>query len=227
MNVPTDAARLVASCLIAVAAFFAGVRVDGDEVSPAAAEKSDHWSFQPLAVATPPHVTNSAWVRTPVDAYVAAEHEARNLTSSVEAPRRVLIRRLSLDLTGLPPTPEEIAAFESDPSADAYERLVERLLASPHYGERWGRHWLDLARWADTEGYEMNHPRPTAWRYRDYVIEAFNEDRPYDQFLREQIAGDELTPYRDTNLVATGFLAAARYSANEGSMRSASATTTG
>jgi hypothetical protein len=215
MSVPSDAARLAACCAIAVAALFAGVRVAGDEVAPAPAEQSDHWSFQPLAAATPQRVANGGWARTPVDVYIAAEHVARKLTPAVEAPRRVLIRRLSLDLTGLPPTPEEIAAFENNSSADAYEQLVERLLASSHYGERWGRHWLDLARWADTEGYEMNHPRPTAWRYRDYVIEAFNEDRPYDQFLRQQIAGDELTPYHDKNLVATGFLAAARYSANE------------
>src|SRR5688572_6499257 len=151
MSVPTDAARLAASCVIAVAVSFAGVRVTGDEVSPSPAEKSDHWSFQPLAVGTPPRVTKGAWVRTPVDAYIAAEHEARNLMPSVEAPRRVLIRRLALDLTGLPPTPEEIAAFENNSSVDAYEEAVERLLASLHYGERWGRHWLDLARWADTE----------------------------------------------------------------------------
>jgi hypothetical protein len=186
-----------------------------DDYQPSPPKKSDHWAFRPIAVAEPPVVKNANWVRTPVDSFVAAQHEARGLTPAAEAPRRVLIRRLSLDLVGLPPTPEEIAAFESDDSPAAYERLVERLLSSPHYGERWGRHWLDLARWADTEGYEMNHPRPTAWRYRDYVIRAFNDDKPYDRFLREQIAGDELVPYHDDNLVATGFLAAARYSANE------------
>jgi hypothetical protein len=128
---------------------------------------------------------------------------------------RVLIRRLALDLTGLPPTPEEVSAFEADRSPDAYDRLVDRLLASPAYGERWGRHWLDVARWAESEGYESNHPRAYAWRYRDYVVDSFNRDRPFADFVRQQIAGDEMTPATDENLIATGFLAAARHSSNE------------
>src|SRR5205807_3790484 len=126
-----------------------------------------------------------------------------------------LLRRLTLDLTGLPPTPEEIDAFEKDTSPGAYERVVDRLLASPRYGERWARHWLDVARWAESEGYESNHARPYAWRYRDYVVRSFNADKPFDRFVREQLAGDELTPYSDDHLIATGFLAGGRISTNE------------
>src|SRR5262249_14961280 len=153
-----------------------------------------------------PRVQNAAWVRNPVDAFVAARHEERGLVPSPEAPRRVLARRLALDLTGLPPAPEEVEGFLRDRSPGAYGRLVERLLASPAYGERWGRHWLDVARWAESEGYESNHLRPYAWRYRDYVVRSFNGDKPFALFVRQQVAGDEMAPYRDENLVATGFL---------------------
>ena len=173
------------------------------------------WAFRPLRRPALPKVKRRDWIRTPVDAYIASVHEARGLTPAPEASRSVLLRRLSLDLTGLPPTLEEVEAFRSDTAPDAYERVVERLLASPHYGERWGRHWLDVARWADSEGYENNNLRPFAWRYRDYVVRSFNSDKPFDRFLKEQIAGDELLPYCDDNLIATGFLAAARYSSNE------------
>ncbi|HEX8200823.1 MAG TPA: DUF1549 and DUF1553 domain-containing protein, partial [Isosphaeraceae bacterium] len=174
-----------------------------------------HWAFQPVTVPAVPRVHNSGWARNPIDAFIAARHEFAGLTPAPEAPRRTLIRRLAFDLTGLPPSPEEIAAFLADAAPDAFENLVERLLASPRYGERWGRHWLDLARWAESEGYESNHPRPYAWRYRDYVVRSFNRDTPYDRFLREQLAGDELFPYADEHLIATGFLAAARLSSNE------------
>jgi hypothetical protein len=181
-------------------------------LSAVAAEAPSHWAFQPVHRPDVPVVEGAG---NPVDAFVVAEQRKQRLTLAPEAPRRVLIRRLSLDLIGLPPTPDEVATFENDPRPDAYERLVERLLASPHYGERWGRHWLDVARWAESEGYESNHPRPFAWRYRDYVVASFNADRPFDQFLTQQIAGDELSPYSDENLIATGFLAAARLSSNE------------
>jgi hypothetical protein len=174
-----------------------------------------HWAFRPTVSPAIPKVTNVDWVRNPIDAFIAAQHEKRGLTPAPEASRRVLIRRLSLDLTGLPPTPAEIDAFLADKSTNAYEKLVERLLTSPHYGERWARHWLDVARWAESEGYESNHLRPHAWRYRDYVVRSFNSDKPYDLFLREQLAGDEMIPYTDENLIATGFLAAARLSSNE------------
>ena len=162
-----------------------------------------------------PRPRNARWARNPVDAFIGMAQEAKGVTPTAEAERRVLIRRLSLDLTGLPPTPEEIDRFERDASPEAYDRLVERLLASPHYGERWGRYWLDLARWAESEGYASDRLRPYAWRYRDYVVASFNSDKPYDRFLREQIAGDEIEPYTNENLIATGFLAAARLSGNE------------
>jgi hypothetical protein len=179
------------------------------------AADADHWAFRPVGAVSPPPVRDAAWVRNPIDAFIATRHEAHGLVHAPEADRRVLLRRVTLDLTGLPPTPEETAAFLADESPDAYEKVVDRLLASPAYGERWARHWLDLARWAESEGYESNHPRPYAWRYRDYVVRSFNADKPYDRFLTEQIAGDELTPYADENLIATGFLAAARLSSNE------------
>jgi hypothetical protein len=186
-----------------------------DSLLPPPGAATAHWAFQPVARPEPPAVANAGWVRTPVDAFIAREHEARGLKPVPEASRRTLIRRLSLDLTGLPPSPEEAEAFAADSSPRACEELVERLLASPAYGERWGRHWLDVARFAETEGYENNNLRPFAWRYRDYVVKCFNEDRPFDRFLTEQLAGDELLPYSDENLIATGFLAAARLSGNE------------
>lgn len=186
-----------------------------DEALLPAQAKSDHWAFRPIERPAVPRPRNAAFVRNPVDAFIATAQEAKGVAPAPEATRAVLIRRLSLDLTGLPPTPEQVDAFERDPAPDAYERLVERLLASPAYGERWGRYWLDLARWAESEGYESDHLRPYAWRYRDYVVASFNADKPYDRFLREQIAGDEMEPYTNENLIATGFLAAARLSSNE------------
>ncbi len=130
------------------------------------------------------------------------------LTPSPEADRRTLIRRLTYDLHGLPPTPEEVAAFGADPSPDAYERLVDRLLASPRYGERWGRHWLDVVHFGETHGYDKDKVRPNAWPYRDYVINAFNSDKPYTRFVEEQMAGDVLFPDDPQAIVATGFIAA-------------------
>ncbi len=186
-----------------------------DQLLPAATDEPTHWAFRPVMSPAVPAVRNAAWVRNPIDAFIAARHETKGLTPAPEASRRVLIRRLSFDLTGLPPTPAEVEAFVADRAPDAYERLVDRLLASPAYGERWARHWLDVARWAESEGYESNHVRPYAWRYRDYVVRSLNADKPYDRFLREQLAGDELTPYADEHLIATGFLAGARLSSNE------------
>jgi hypothetical protein len=171
-----------------------------------------HWAFKPLAKPAVPVVKNAGWVRNPIDAYIAREHEARGLIPAPEANRRALLRRVTLDLTGLPPTLEEIEAFVRDGD---YDQVVERLLASPAYGERWGRHWLDFARWAETTGYEANQLRPSAWRYRDYVIASLNADKPYDRFLREQIAGDEIEPATDEALVATGFLGAGRLDNNQ------------
>src|SRR6185295_83418 len=151
-------------------------------------------------------VKNSKWVRTPVDAFVLAKIEAAGLAPSKDADRGTFIRRATLDTWGLLPTPEEVRAFEKDRSKDAYEKLVERLLASPRYGERWGRRWLDLARYADSDGYNADGTRANIWRYRDYVIKAFNDDKPFDRFVKEQLAGDELWPTEKEALIATGFL---------------------
>jgi len=152
------------------------------------------WSFQPVRDPAPPAVKPADWVRTPVDAFLLAKLDEQGLRPSSEADKRTLIRRLTFDLTGLPPTPEEIDSFLADRSPDAYKKLAERLLASPHYGERWARHWLDLVRFAETNGHEFDNEKLDAWRYRDWVIRAFNEDLPYDRFVKEQIAGDLMEP---------------------------------
>jgi mono/diheme cytochrome c family protein len=175
----------------------------------AGAGKNKPWSFQPLARVTIPKVEHSAWAVTPIDRLVLAAQEAKGLHPNGEASRRTLIRRLYFDLIGLPPTPEEIDAFERDPSPSAYERLVDKLLADPHYGERWARHWLDAARYADSNGYEEDRPRLNAYTYRDFVIRALNEDLPYDTFVQWQLAGDLLAPHDQQAVAATGFIAAA------------------
>ena len=181
-----------------------------DELLPAPKVKSDHWAFQPVGPRGPraPVPREPRGATNPIDTFLGEAH-------ANEADRRTLIRRLSLDLLGLPPGSDDVEEFVGDASPDAVERLVDRLFASPQYGERWARHWLDVARWAESEGYESNHSRPFAWRYRDYVIDAFNSDKPFDEFVRQQLAGDEFQPYSDENLIATGFLAAARISSNE------------
>jgi len=171
---------------------------------PAAAGEKP-WAFRTPARPTVPAVKDRARLRNPIDGFLLAKLEAAGLTFSAEADRVTLIRRLSFDLTGLPPAPAAIDAFVNDPSADAYEKQVDRLLASPHHGERWATFWLDLARYAETDGFKADDPRPAAYCYRDYVIRALNDDRPYDRFLREQIAGDELYPDDPEALVATGF----------------------
>lgn len=146
------------------------------------------------------------WVRNPVDAFVLAKLRAKDLRPAKPADAATLVRRVYFDLIGLPPSPGEVDAFVSDPAPDAYERLVERLLASPHYGERWGQHWLDVVRFAETEGFEYDQLRANAWRFRDYVIGSFQEDKPFDRFVREQVAGDEIDPPRTDAQVAVGFL---------------------
>jgi hypothetical protein len=163
------------------------------------------WPHQPVDRPRVPVVKDHRWVRNPIDAFLLARLEAEGLRPAPEADAVTLIRRLTYDLTGLPPTPEEVDAFLADRAAGAYERLVDRLLASPHYGEHWARHWLDLVRFGETNGYERDSAKPFAWRYRDYVIDAFNRDKPYDRFVREQLAGDELDPGSTEALVATGF----------------------
>ncbi len=167
----------------------------------------DWWSFQSLEKPEIPQ-TNDPWVRTPIDAFVLQQLEQQGLKHSEEADRRTLIRRLSFDLLGLPPTPEETDAFVSSPDPLAYEKLVDRILKSEHYGERWARHWLDIVKYADTCGYDKDKLRPNAWPYRDYVIRSLNEDKPYAKFVQEQIAGDELFPGEPDGILGLGFIAA-------------------
>lgn len=164
-----------------------------------------HWSFQRLSRPQPPSTRNPTWARNPIDRFVLARLEREGIEPSPEAGRRTLIRRVSFDLTGLPPSPEEVEAFLRDNRPDAYEHLVDRLLVSPHFGERWARHWLDLARYADSDGYEKDYVRPNAWRWRHWVIDAFNRDQPFDQFTIEQIAGDLLPGATLDQKIATGF----------------------
>jgi len=151
------------------------------------------WAFEPITKVQPP-ADHSGWSANPIDQFVRAALEDQHLAPAPQADKHTLLRRATFDLTGLPPTPEEVDAFLSDPSPAAFARALERLLASPHYGERWGRHWLDVVRYADTGGFETDHLYPSAWRYRDYVISSLNSDKPFDRFLQEQVAGDELWP---------------------------------
>ncbi len=175
-------------------------------------EDRDFWSFRPLARPTPPPVKEGSGVRTPVDRFVLAKLEEKGIAPNGPVDRRRLIRRATFDLTGLPPTPEEVDSFVNDSDPAAYDRLLDRLLASPRYGERWARHWLDLVRFAESHGFEHDYDRPTAYHYRDFVIKALNEDMPYDRFVRLQLAGDELEPDNALALMATGFLAAGVHS---------------
>ena len=166
---------------------------------------SSHWAFQSIQRPAAPAVRDRKWPRNPVDSFILARLESEKIAPSPEAGKLTLLRRVSLDLTGLPPTPEEVREFLDDNRPDAYERLVDRLLDSPHYGEKWARYWLDLARYADSDGYEKDRSRPWAWRYRHWVIDALNRDMPFDQFTIEQLAGDLLPNRNLDTLVATGF----------------------
>lgn len=183
-----------------------------DESAPVAEEPEltdldrDHWSFKPLSRPQVPDVEQRAWCRNPIDRFILARIEAAELEPLPPADSYTLLRRVTYDLTGLPPTPDEIREFVSDDHPLAYERVVDRLLASPAYGERWAQHWLDLARFAETDGFEHDKVRPNAWRYRDWVIQALNADLPYDEFVRYQLAGDEIAPGSPSAAVATGFL---------------------
>ena len=170
-----------------------------DEAGPL---KTDHWSFQPVSDSQPPKI-NSRWIANGIDAFILQKLSEHSLTPNPQATRAELIRRISLDMLGLPPTPEDVQAFVADSNPNANEELVEKILANPHYGERWSRYWLDLVRFAETNGYETNRERSNAWPYRDYVIRSFNDDKPYDQFVREQLAGDAIgVPEATAYLVA-------------------------
>ena len=189
-----------------------------DALLPPPVPQSNHWSFQPIRRPEIPSVGNPKWVQTPVDAFVLRKQESLGITPVGPADRETLARRLSLDLTGLPPNDFRVNAPVETNLRDAWQRYVDQLLHHPAHGVRWGRHWLDVARWAESNGHQHNRFRQHAWRYRDWVVDAFNQDLPFDQFLTAQIAGDEQTVgdlNDDQSLVATGFLAAARYSGNE------------
>ncbi len=166
---------------------------------------SDYWAYQPLVRPRRPDVTSGAWVANEIDAFVLGRLEAEGLAPNPPADKTTLIRRAYYDLTGLPPTPADVDHFLQDDSPEAFENLIDQLLESPQYGEHWGRHWLDLVRYAETHGYERDSPKPEAWRYRDYVIESLNQDKPYDRFVIEQLAGDELPDMTMETLVATGY----------------------
>jgi hypothetical protein len=173
--------------------------------SPIADYERDHWAYRPLVRPPLPAVKETVWPRGPIDRFILADLEERSLQPQPPADRVTLIRRLYFDLLGLPPSPQDVDQFLADDSPDAYERLVERLLASHHYGERWAQHWLDLARFAETDGFEHDKIREKAWRYRDWVIEALNADMPYDRFVELQVAGDQLRPDDELAAVATAF----------------------
>ena len=170
-------------------------------------KRAAYWAFQKIARPPVPAV-NDPWISNPIDAFILDALSTKQLSPSPPLDRTQLIRRVTYDLTGLPPTPDEVASFLADKSPGAYERIVDRLLASPHYGERWAAKWLDVVRYADTNGFELDQDRPHAWRYRDYVSDSFNRDKPYDLFIREQIAGDEMFPGSKEALIATGYLRA-------------------
>ena len=156
------------------------------------AERAEHWSFQPLDRPNIPDVEDKTWCRNPVDRFLLAKLEEQGITPVGPADRNTWFRRVALDVTGLPPTPDELAAFLADDSPQPHETVVKRLLASPHFGERWGRHWLDLVRYAESRGHEFDFDVANPWHYRDYVIRAINDDVPYDQFVVEHVAGDLL-----------------------------------
>lgn len=171
-------------------------------------DKADHWAYLPLQLPSVPRVKQSDWVRTPIDAFILSRLEEQHLTPSAPADRAALIRRVTFDLTGLPPTPAAIDAFLADGNPDAYLCLIDDLLKSPRYGERWARHWMDIVHFAETHGNDQDRPRPHAWPYRDYLIQSLNDDKPYARFIQEQLAGDVLFPDDPQAIVATGFLAA-------------------
>jgi Protein of unknown function (DUF1553)/Protein of unknown function (DUF1549) len=195
-----------------------------EAVKPASLARSEsyapadrnRWAYQTPKRPDVPNVRNAGWIRNPVDAFVLSRLDKEGLLPAEPADRGVLLRRVCFDLIGLPPAPEEVDAFVKDSDPKAYENVVERLLSSPRYGERWGQHWLDVVRYADTDGYEYDTLRPDAWRYRDYIIKSFNTDKPYDRFILEQLAGDELAPDDQEALVAVGFNRLASWRKNAG-----------
>ncbi|MFN7999016.1 MAG: DUF1549 and DUF1553 domain-containing protein [Bryobacteraceae bacterium] len=202
--------RVAYKCIplgLALAALIAGGEEPADKEAKFIGARGRYWAFQKVVRPPTPEMQDS-WVRTPIDGFIQQALVAKKLTPSAPLERIKLIRRVTFDLIGLPPTPAEVDAFLADKSPDAYEKVVDRLMASPHYGERWALKWLDVVRYADTNGFELDADRTHSWRYRDYVIDSFNQDKPYDRFIQEQIAGDEMFPGDKTALIATGYLRA-------------------
>ena len=212
-----SAARLTAVPL-AVVAYCAGFVTGFADETPAPADPAiygielttddfAHWAFRAIAPVNPPILDRGAeWVRDPIDAFVLEKLHAKGLGPSPPADDRTWLRRVSFDLVGLPPTPEQLETFLNDRSPQRRERVVDRMLADPNYGIRWGRRWLDVVRYADTNGYERDGDKPHAWRYRDYVVSSLNADKPFDRFLTEQLAGDELDDSNAETMIATTFL---------------------
>ena len=196
---------LIAFWVAVVSSGFSGY--GGEDLDAASRDSQDWWSLRPLSKPQLPSVNGNDWVRSPVDTFVLAKQEQAGLRPAPEADKRVFLRRVSFDLIGLPPTPEELRAFQQDTSYDAYAKVVDRLLASPRYGERWARHWMDLVHFAETHGHDQDRIRTNAWPYRDYLIQSFNADKPYGRFVEEQVAGDVLYPEYPAATVAMGFLA--------------------
>src|SRR5262249_34658543 len=182
----------------------AGYGKDYKERAVTASDR-EWWSFQKPSRRPIPNATDARWKANPIDAFIKKSLDQKGLQPGPRADRNTLIRRAYLDLTGLLPSPQDVDAFVNDPAPRAYEKLIERLLSSPHYGERWGRFWLDVSRYADSSGYEHDFDIADAWRYRDYVIKSFNDDKPYNRFIIEQLAGDELDDQDDDSLIATTF----------------------
>ena len=215
--------RRVARDIVAHVTFWVALIASGSSLIAQAAEEPGHWSFQPLRSEAPPRVHDAAWPRSDIDRFILVKLEEKKLTPARDAERATLIRRVTFDLIGLLASPAEIEAFCADPARDdaALAKVVDRLLQSPRFGERWGRHWLDVVRYADSVGKSWNAPFTYAWRYRDYVIDSFNQDKPFDRFVTEQLAGD-LLPARSITAereqrIATGFLALGSISLQEGS----------
>ncbi|MEO6811948.1 MAG: DUF1549 and DUF1553 domain-containing protein [Isosphaeraceae bacterium] len=204
----TRALWFLAVMCLPVLVFAANPKPSDDAVAPPetfSADQRAHWSYQVPKRSEPPEVKDQTWIKNPIDRFILAGIEDMDFVHAPEADRVALIRRVTFDLIGLPPTPTEVDAFLNDDQPNAYERLVDRLLSSPQYGERWAQHWLDLAHYADSNGFELDVERPDAWRYRDWVVKALNDDLPYDRFLTLQLAGDELEPGNPDALIATGF----------------------
>jgi hypothetical protein len=198
--------RLVTGAMLVGSLLVSPAHGQGPTARPSRSKEADHWAFQPVRRPEVPAVRDRSWVHSPIDAFVLAQFEQNGLKPAPAADRRTLLRRVYLDLIGLPPTPEEQRAFLEDTSPLAYAHVVDDLLSRPQYGERWARHWLDVGRYAESNGYERDGAKPNAWRYRDYVIDALNRDKPYDRFVTEQLAGDEMPGSNAETQIATTFL---------------------